>query len=82
MPKAESQFAAVKRIMRKQNTLGRTCPREVDCMVLSTQRLREHPGLMTVVQALAVYRQARMKPLGHGPRDFLNSDTDSAWLKL
>ena len=79
---AESQFSAVKRIMRKQNTLGRTYPREVDSVVLSTQRLREHPGLMTVVQALAAYGQARVKALGHGPRDFLTSETNTAWLKL
>ena len=56
---AESQLAAVKRMMRKQNLLGRTSPRDVDFAVLSTQRLRKDPGLNTVLRALALYRQAR-----------------------
>ena len=79
---AESQFAAVKRMMRKQNLLGRTSPRDVDFAVLSTQRLRKDPGLNTVLRALALYRQARVRELGHGPKDFCNPDTDNAWLKL
>ena len=73
---AESQFSAVKRMMRKQNLLGRTAH------VLSTQRLRKEPGLKTVLRALALYRQARVRELGHGPKDFCNPDTDNAWLKL
>ena len=79
---AESQFSAVKRMMRKQNLLGRTSPGDVDFAVLSTQRLRKEPGLNTVLRALALYRQARVRELGHGPKDFCNPDTDNAWLKL
>ena len=47
-----------------------------------TQRLRKDPGLNTVLRALALYRQARVRELGHGPKDFCNPDTDNAWLKL
>ena len=79
---AESQFSAVKRMMRKQNLLGRTSPSDVDFAVLATERLRKEPGLNTVLRALALYRQARVRELGHGPKDFCNPDTDNAWLKL
>ena len=69
-------------MMRKQNLLGRTSLRDVDFAVLSTQRLRKEPGLNTVLRALALYRQACVRELGHGPKDFCNPDTDNAWLKL
>ena len=39
-------------------------------------------GIVTVMQALVVYRQARVHALGHFPKDFLNKEKDSAWLKL
>ena len=62
---AGSQFSTVKRMMRKQNLLGRTArrtsPRDVDFAVLSTQQLRKEPGLNTVLRALALYRQARAR---------------------
>ena len=50
--------------------------------LLSTQRLRKEPGLKTVLRALALYRQARVREISHGPKDFCNPDTDNAWLKL
>ena len=34
------------------------------------------------LRALALYRQACVRELGHGPKDFSNPDTDNAWLKL
>ena len=77
---AESQFAAVKRLLRKQNLLGRASPKDIDWSVLAAQRLRKHPGTVTVMQALAVYRQAREHAPGHSPEEFLNNEKDSAWL--
>ena len=32
---AESQFAAVKRVLRKQNLLARTSPRDINCCVFA-----------------------------------------------
>ena len=31
---------------------------------------------------IVLYRQARVRELGHGPKDCCNPDTDNAWLKL
>ena len=79
---SESQFAGVKRLLRKQNLLGRASPRDIDWSVLAAQRLRKHPGIVKVMQALAVYTQARVHALGHPPKEFLNKEKDSASLKL
>ena len=43
---------------------------------------RKHPGIVTVMQALAVYRQARVHALGHSPKESFNKEKDSAWLKV
>ena len=43
---------------------------------------RKHPGIVTAMQALAVYRQARVHALGHPPKEFFNKEKDSAWLKV
>ena len=43
---------------------------------------RKHPGIVTVMQALAVYRQARVHALGHSPKEFFNKEKDIAWLKV
>ncbi|OLP83660.1 hypothetical protein AK812_SmicGene35560 [Symbiodinium microadriaticum] len=80
--KAEAQFSAVKRIMRKQNLLGRTSPKMIDYAVLATQRLRRQPGYWTVLKALAVYRRDRVHELGHAPHEFLEPAKDIGWLKL
>ena len=48
----------------------------------SAQRLRKHAGIVTVLQVLALYRQARVHALGHSPRDLVNKDKDHAWLNL
>ena len=75
--KAESQFSPVKRIMRKQNLLGRTSPKMIDSAVLATQRLRRE--LRAVLSALALYRKDRVHELGYDPQDFLRQAKDKDW---
>ena len=50
--------------------------------VLAKQRLEPEPGYWTGLKALALYRNDRVRELGHGPQDFLSPAKDKDWVKL
>ena len=49
---------------------------------LAMQKILNSPGLETVLQAMAFYRQARMSQVGCDPKKFGKVSDDNAWLKI
>ena len=79
---SEAEFSRVKRSLRRVNQIGRMQPSQSHIIPLAMQKLLDSPGLETVLQAMAFYRQARMSQVGCDPKKFGKVSDDNAWLKI
>ena len=77
---AESEFSRSKQQMRRQSLLGRSAPATVHMDALASIRLLEHPGLLPLMQAFRLYREARRHELAHPSSEFLDPVKDRSWL--
>ena len=76
------EFSRVKRSLRRVNRIGRMQPSQSHIIPLAMQKLLDSPGLETVLQAMAFYRQSRMSQIGCDPKKFGKVSDDNAWLKI
>ena len=77
----ESQIAVGKNQLRRLNALGRMAPRTAHTTLLSARRLLRKPRLKTILEALRLYRTARVDLLGCEPAHFFDATKhDSNWL--
>ena len=79
---SEAEFSRVKRSLRRVNQIGRMQPSQSHIIPLAMQKLLDSPGLETVLQAMAFYRQARMSQVACDPKKFGKVSDDNAWLKI
>ena len=79
---SEAEFSRVKRSLRRVNQIGRMQPSQSHIIPLAMQKLLDSPGLETVLQAMAFYRQARMSQVGCDPKKIGKVSDDNAWLKI
>ena len=77
---AEAAVKIAKNLLRRTNKLGRNAPRTKHVDMLASKRLLAKPGLSTVLQAMACYRQHRAELLGCSPADFAVLGKDTTWL--
>ena len=79
---SEAEFSRVKRSLRRVNQIGRMQPFQSHIIPLAMQKILDSPGLETVLQAMAFYRQARMSQVGCDPKKLGKVSDDNAWLKI
>ena len=79
---SEAEFSRVKRSLRRVNKVGRMMPSQSRIIPLAMQKKLDSPGLETLLQAMAFYRQARMSQVGCDPKKFGKVSDDNAWLKI
>ena len=77
---AESEFSRSKQQMRRQSLLGHSAPATVHMDALASVRLLAHPGLLPLMQAFRLHREARRHELAHSPSEFLDPVKDRSWL--
>ena len=82
---SEAEFSRVKRSLRRANKVGRMMPSQSHIIPLAVWQCKkklDSPGLETLLQAMAFYRQARMSQVGCDPKKFGKVSDDNAWLKI
>ena len=79
---SEAEFSRVKRSLRRVNKVGRMLPSQSHIIPLAMQKKLDSPGLETLLQAMAFYRQARMSQVGCDPKKIGQVSDDNAWLKI
>jgi len=79
---SEAEFSRLKRSLRRVNKIGRMSPKRAHIDPLAMQALLDAPGLMTVLNAMSLYRQDRVHSLGANPMHFGDLVHDKSWLDV
>ena len=66
---AELEFSRSRQRMRRQPLLGRSTPATIHMNASASIRLLEHPGLLPLMQAFRLYREARWHEFAHSPSE-------------
>eukprot|EP00438_Fugacium_kawagutii_P005890 Skav214425 [mRNA] locus=scaffold586:297996:298361:+ [translate_table: standard] len=78
--RAEALVSSVKQSLRRTNLLGRSHPISMHVDMLYTRFVSQKPGLLQVLRALRMYREARLGQMGANPKSFLKIEDDNEWL--
>ena len=79
---AKQSFKRLKRSLRHVNKVGRMTPSNSHIIPLAMQKILDSPGLETILNAMALYRHARMSKVGCDPKSFGNVSHDNEWLMI
>ena len=76
----ECEISRVKGQLRRKNMLGRMSPAHSHVQQLAAKRLLENPGLHSVLEAFAMYRQDRKNLLNAKPMHCYDINEDHSWM--
>ena len=79
---SEAEFSRLKRSLRRVNKVGRMTPSNSHIIPLAMQKILDSPGLETILNAMALYRHARMSKVGCDPKKIGNVSHDNEWLMI
>ena len=79
---SEAEFSHLKRSLRRVNKVGRMTPSKSHIIPLAMQKILDSPDLETILNAMALYRHARMSKLGCDLKKMGNVSDDNEWLMI